>query len=178
MRFDMVSLGQLLGWFLSVVGFFVFIAKTRRSILISKLICDIGFCTQQLMVGAPTGALIQAIAVFRELVFYHREHKKWAAHRFWLYFFVVLMMLSPLFTWAGPVSLLPAVGSALAVYAFYCINPHYTRIYGLLSSVLWFFYSFLMGNYPMAFTSAVQILSAILGLLRDHHEARGAKQEN
>lgn len=175
---DLVAAGQILGLLLSAVGIYVFYAKTRRAILISKLVCDIGYCIQQIMLAAPTGALIQGIAAFRETVFYHRSSKKWASYRFWLYLFVVLMGVSPILTWAGPISLLPAIGSIVAVFAFYCEQPYHTRILGLLATIPWFIYSILMTNYGIALTTGFQIVSAVLGLVRDYREMHTAKSKH
>ena len=170
--FDMIAVGQAFGIVLSVVGFFVFLAKTRRGILIAKLTCDAGYCIQQIMLGATTGAMINAIAVFRDVVFYHRTEKKWAAHRFWLYFFVLVMGLSPVLTWMGPVSILPAAGSVIAVFGFYCRQPRHTRIQGLAAMIPWMIYAAIITNYGLMLTTVIQIISALLGLLRDHRTAR------
>ena len=175
---DLVSMGQILGLILSFVGFFIYYAKTRQGILTAKLICDIGYFFQQIMIGAYTGALINAIAVLREIVFYNRETHKWASHRLWLYLFVVLMALSPVFSWAGPVSLLPSVGSAVAVVGFYCKDPHYTRILGLAGTVPWLIYALLMSNWGLSLSGTVQTVSAVLGLVRDYRSRHktGAKK--
>ena len=167
LNLDIATVGQIFGIVLSVVGFFVFLAKTRQGILIAKLICDAGYCVQQLMLGANTGAMINAIAVLRDLVFYHRTDKKWAAHRFWLYFFLLVMGLSPVLTWMGPVSILPAAGSVIAVFAFYCKEPKHTRILGLLAMIPWMIYSMIITNYGLMITTVIQIVSALLGLIRD-----------
>ena len=165
---DLVTAGQILGLLLSFVGFFIYYAKTRQGILTAKLVCDIGYFFQQIMIGAHTGAVINAIAVLRELVFYHRDTHKWASHRFWLYLFIVLMGLSPVLTWMGPVSLLPAVGSAVAVIGFYCKDPHHTRILGLMGTLPWVVYAMIMTNYGQILSGTVQTVSAILGLARDY----------
>ena len=170
--FDMAAFGQVFGIVLSVVGFFVFLAKTRKGILIAKLICDGGYCLQQLMIGATTGAMINAIAVLRDIVFYLRNDKKWAAHRFWLYFFVVVMGLSPVLTWMGPVSILPAAGSVIAVFGFYCQKPLHTRLLGLLAMIPWLLYAMIITNYGLMLTCTIQIVSAVLGLLRDLRTAK------
>ena len=165
--FDTVALGQAFGIVLSFVGFFIYLAKTRRGILTAKLICDVGYCIQQIMIGATTGALINAIAIFREIVFYYRGDKQWASHRFWLYLFVVVMGLSPLPTWMGPVSLLPAVGSMVAVISFYCQNTQHTRILGFLAMIPWLLYAMIITNYGVILTTVIQLISAALGYIRD-----------
>ena len=173
--FDMMAIGQVLGLILSCFSFFIFFAKTRRGILTAKLICDIGYCFQQLMIGAPTGALLDVIAAFREVIFYHRQTKPWAAHRFWLWFFAVLMGLSPVFTWSGPVSLLPAFGSVIAVFSFYCLKPLHIRLLGLLATLPWFAYAIVTDNYGLILSSIIQLVSIFLGLYRDFREHKAIK---
>ena len=174
---DVNLIGQILGIFLSVVGFFVYFSKTRRGILGAKLTMDIGYAIQQAMVGAYTGALINGISIFREIVFYHRDKKKWAKPIFWLLFFIVITGLSPVLTWAGPISLLPAAGSIAAVIAFYCRDPHHTRLIGLVSLTLWLIYCIVIPNYGVLLTTAIQLISAILGLIRDYREKKRKSQK-
>ena len=164
---DMMAVGQILGLALSVFSFFIYFAKTRRGILATKLTCDIGYCIQQLMIGAPTGALLDIIAIFRELVFYQRQAKPWASHRFWPFFFAVLMGLSPALTWTGPVCILPAFGSVIAVFSFYCMNPRHIRLLGLLATLPWLTYAVLTSNYGLILSAFIQLISIFLGLLRD-----------
>ena len=171
---DMMAIGQVLGLILSAFSFFIYFGKTRQGILATKLTCDIGYCIQQLMIGAPTGALLDVIAAFREVIFYHRQTKKWASHRFWLYFFAVLMGLSPVFTWSGPVSLLPASGSVIAVFSFYCAKPLHIRLLGFLATLPWFAYAIITNNYGLILSSIIQLISIFLGLYRDYREIKAA----
>lgn len=166
---------QILGLFLCVISFFVYYCKKREQILFTKLTMDVLSGIQQAMVGASTGALINAIAVVRELIFYHRGRKKWADHIGWLFVFIVAMSISPFFTWQGFISLLPATGSALAVIAFYCKRPVHTRIFGLFAQILWLIYTALTFNLVAALQNTILITSAALGLLRDYKEYRRAK---
>ncbi len=170
--FDPSAVGQALGIVLALVGFFIYFAKTRRGILIAKLVCDAGYCIQQMMLGATTGALLNGIAVFREIVFYYRCDKKWASHRFWLYLFVVLMGISPVFTWMGAVSILPTAGSVVSVFAFYCEKPQHTRLLGLAAMLPWLIYAMIITNYGLLLTTTIQFFSAVLGLIRDYRTGK------
>ena len=85
--------------------------------------------------------MINGIAVARELIFYNRGRKKWASHIVWLFVFIGAMGISPVLTWQGPISILPAIGSSLAVMAFYCKRPTHTRIFGLFAQTLWLIYT-------------------------------------
>lgn len=168
--FDLYTFGQIFGIGISFIGFFVYFGKKRNSLLGSKIALDFGYFLQQLMIGAYTGAALNAIGVVRDVVFYNRERHKWASHRIWLYVFVLLMGLSPALTWMGPVSLLPATGSVLAVLGFYSLKPHHTRLFGLFAQSLWLAYSILILNVGIIITSAIQLVAVIAGLIRDYME--------
>lgn len=171
---DAMAIGQMLGLALALFSFFIYFGRTRRSILAAKLICDIGYCIQQLMIGAPTGALLDIIAIFREVIFYHRKTKPWAAHRFWLYLFAVLMGISPLFTWTGPISLLPAGGSVISVFSLYCEKPYHIRLLGLLATIPWLLYAIFTQNCGLILSAFIQLASIFLGLYRDYRERKAA----
>lgn len=170
--------GQLLGLLITVFSVFIYYAKRRNRILLTKLITDVLNVVQQALIGAYTGSLLNGIAVFREIVFYNRTRKKWASHIFWLFFFIFLMGLSPLLTWNGFISLLPAVGSVIAVVGFYMQNPTHTRILGIFSMAFWLAYSFITVNVGAVIQNVIMILSAIAGLIRDFAEIKKREKQN
>lgn len=160
-------IGQILSLSGPVLGFFVFYSKTRKQILTAKLSLDIMNVVQQVLVGAFTGALICNVMVFREIVFYYRGRKKWASHSLWLPVFLVLTALSPVFTWQGYQSLLPAIGSVISVFSFYSLNPSRTRFIGIFAHSFWLVYTILIFNIGGIIANVVQISAAIAGLIRD-----------
>lgn len=171
------TMGQILGFVLIVIGFFVYFGKTRRQILTAKLTTDVICVFQQAMIGALTGSLLNGIAVFREIVFYNRLDKKWAAHRFWLYFFLLLMGLAPVLTWEGWISLFPAIGSICAVIAFYMENPTHIRIAGLGTTILWLLYSVFTYNVGGIIQNIINIISIFVALARDYNATRRKEQK-
>ena len=122
------TVGQVLGIITMMIGFFIYYSKKRSSILMIKLVVDVLSIAQQLMIGASTGAMLNGIAAFREIVFYNRFSKKWAASPAWLWIFLILMGSSPILTWSGAISILPAAGSMLIALGFYMKDPTKIRI--------------------------------------------------
>ena len=172
------TIGQILGLVLIVIGFFVYYSKKRSTILAVKLSTDVICVFQQAMIGALTGSLLNGIAIFREVVFYNRLDKKWAAHRFWLYFFIVVMALAPILTWEGWISLFPALGSVCAVISFYMKNPTHIRIAGLGTTVLWLSYCIFTQNIGGIIQNIINLLSIFIALTRDCVAfLRGKKEE-
>ena len=167
-------IGQIFGLVISVFGFFVYFAKNRNRLLVVKLCYDFCSIAQSIMISALTGALINGVAVFREIVFFNRDKHKWASYRIWLYVFVVLMGASPALTWQGLPSILPAIGSALAVIGFYCRDTHHTRIIGLFAQSFWLAYTILIPNIGGIIANIIQLTAATLGLIRDHRDKKKA----
>ena len=165
-------IGQILGLVIAAISFFIYYAKKRSQILLSKLATDVLNVIQQAMIGAYTGSILNVVAIFREIVFYNRTRHKWASYKLWLFLFVVLMGASPFLTWAGPISILPALGSALAVVGFYLKNPTHTRIIGIFAHGLWLIYTVVTFNVGAILQNVILITSAIIGLIRDFIDKR------
>ena len=169
---------QSLGLFIATFSFFIYFGKKRGQILTAKLISDVLNVIQLTLLAAYTGAVINVIAVFREVVFYNRLRSKWAAHRLWLYVFVILMGLSPVLSWQGYISLLPALGSAIAVVGFYAQSPTHTRIIGLFAQSLWLVYALYILNLGAILQNTIMIVAIVTGLIRDYVAYRRQRKKN
>jgi hypothetical protein len=165
---SLYEFGQIFGILIAVLGLFTYSSKKRSTILLVKGTTDVLSTVQQTLIGAYTGASITLIAILRSFVFYNREKKKWASHKFWLWFFVVTIGSTPLFTWAGPESILPMVGSVIMVFGFYNLNPHATRILALFGHGLWLLYGIFHLNFGTVLSNVVYITAAIIGLVNDY----------
>ncbi len=165
---SLYEIGQIFGILIALLGLFTYSSKKRGSILLVKGTTDVLSTVQQTIIGAYTGALITLIAVFRSFVFFNREKKKWASHKFWLWFFVVVIGSTPLFTWAGIESLLPMVGSVIMVFGFYSLNPHTTRVLALFGHGLWLLYGIFHLNFGTILSNIIYLTAAVIGLIRDY----------
>ena len=165
--FSLYEFGQLFGILIALLGLFTYSSKKRGSILVVKGTADILSTVQQAIIGAYTGASVTLIAVFRSFVFFNRDKKKWASHKFWLWFFVVVIGATPLFTWAGIESLLPMAGSIIMVFGFYSLNPHNTRILALFGHGLWLLYGIFHLNFGTILSNVIYLSAAVIGLFRD-----------
>ena len=162
------EIGQIIGILNALIGFFTYLPRKRGAILAIKASTDAISTFQQIMIGAFTGASITAIAVFRGIVFANRGRKKWATHKFWLWFFAIVIGSTPIFTWAGFESLLPMAGSVIMVFGFYNMDPHKTRIHALFGHGLWLLYGIIRFNFGSLLSNVIYISAAIIGLINDH----------
>lgn len=69
---------QILGVLALVENAFIFLSRKRECILQRKLLSDILWMGNYLLLGAYTGAALNGIAILRELVFLQRDRRRWA----------------------------------------------------------------------------------------------------
>lgn len=171
--------GEIVGAVAIAEGFLIYFSKTKERMLICKFLSDFLWLVNLLCLGGWTGALLNAIAMGRETVFYLRDRKPLFAKRFWLWLFLAVTLISPAISLVkgdeGLFALLPAFGSAFAVFAFYHRDPAFTRRVGLLSQVLWLLYAIGIHNVSSAVCNGVLILSALCGMAR---QALANRREN
>lgn len=169
-------IGQIFGIVISLFGFLIFIQKTRKKVLITKLTCDFLSVFQQIMVGAYTGSIINGIAIARETVFYFRETKKWAQSKIWLIIFLVAMFGGSIVTWQGYVSLLPTIGSSFAVFGFYSKQLSLVRTLNIIAQSFWLAYGCIIFNIGTILGATFSIGGAIIGLINQNK--KNIKGEN
>lgn len=169
---DMIAHG--LGFVGLGMAAFIFLGKSRRQILTLKLISNVVWATHFFLIGAYSGMLLNIINLFRESIFYQKDKKAWAAHPFWICLFVGVSLLSSALTWQGMVSLLPAVGSAIAAIGYWCKKPMHIRMLNFPGVFLWFIYSIIMRTPSNVISNFVSLCSIGVGLFRD---VKGMKAE-
>lgn len=178
---------QIFGYCGVAISILIYSGKTRAQILICKFISDTLWFINLILIAGYTGALLNLIAMGREIVFYNRNRKAWAGHRIWFFVFMVLTLLSPAFEWIKIgeltwIPLLPAIGSVFAVVSFYSNRPAVMRYFGFAAQAFWLTYSFMLDNKSSIVCGVLTILSAVIGLVREtivkKHAEHRAKQES
>ncbi len=159
-------LGQIVGGAAVVAALFIFVSRSRKIILTTKLTADVLWTAHYLLIGGYTAACLNVIGVFREIVFYNRE-KKWASSRIWLYVFLGLTVAASLLTWEGPQSLLAMTGMILAVFSFWCRDPLHICLLSIPSEMSWLVYNILHRSVPGMISSSLAMVSMGIGIYRN-----------
>lgn len=169
--------GNLCGYVVVVLGGVMFLSTKRKQILTLKLITELFSLANMFLLGQFTGAALNVLNVGRSIVFYHREDKKWAQGYIWLFIFLGITLISPVMTWQGPISLLPAFGSALACIGYYMKKPLAMKCFILPGITLWLIYTILGNNYAPAVSNALSIISLVIGIVREIKKIKTARAQ-
>lgn len=169
-------IGNILGYIAVASGLIIFISVKRSRILALKIVSDSLFLIHEVCLALYSGAALHGIAVLRSLIFYQRGRRKWADHPFWLILFILLTLISPILTWAGPISLLPAIGSVVCVFAYYVKSTWMLRIFSFVGEGLWLLYGVFCYSIPITLFGVVALISLTIGMIREAHMRRKTRQ--
>lgn len=157
---------QSIGFLSMGLGFFIYLQKTRMRVLIVKLICDALTLLQLLLLEAYSGTLVLVVCIIRGIIFYNSVEHEWARKKFWVPLFVLISLGTSAISWAGPISLLPSVGTAVAIIGFGSPNPAATRLINIPGNGLWGIYHLCVGSWGGVGGSVLGVASAIIGFIK------------
>ncbi len=162
-------IAQVLGGIALVIGFLMYIFKSRGLILIFKGISDLLWASNYLLSQMYVACIVSVICVIRSIVFYFRDKRSDKQNTAWLIVFLILVFLSPCYDIfvlkKQAYVLLPAIGSIIAVFAFYQKKPNMVRLLGIISSVPWLIYTIVYFNLTAVLNSGIQITVGLVTLI-------------
>lgn len=139
--------------------------KTRKGLILSKLLSDVIWFLYYICLSAYSGAAIAVIGMIREIVFINRE-KKWAKHQGWLVFFLLLSFGSAIITWKNIFSILPCTASAISVISFWIGNPKLSRKLSYPISACMLTYNITSDAVIGVINEIFTIISSVIGTIR------------
>lgn len=156
---------QIIGIAAMIFSVFSFQMNKHKHIMIMQILATSLLGLQYFMLGAYTGMAVDAVAAIRGIVFYNKD-KKWASSNIWIAVFIVMFIVSGIFTWQGPSSLLMTGAMILNTFSFSFTKPKLVRSTILISSPLVLIYNIITGSIGGIINEICVELSSVVGLLR------------
>ena len=141
------------------ISFFV---KERNKLLIYQLICNFFYIASLILLEAWTGAITMIVGVvFVGAVYFFEKYNK--PKSVWLLIGLLIAMIAiTVFTWAGPISLLPFISNLVFKYGTWQTNKKVflgSQIF--LSSVMIFYNA----HYLLVSAMVIEILALIIAII-------------
>lgn len=159
-------IGQVVGVIAMIESFFIFQVTDRRKMVAMKLLDDLLWVTHFILISEYTAALTTGIAVFREIIFYHRGKQKWASSILWAVGFSVAFAACAPFTWVDIFSIFPAAASVVSTWVFWVNRTKTAKLIQLPSAVCMFIYSIVYSSYSGLLTQIITIVSIAIFFAR------------
>ena len=148
--------------------------KEKKPLMILQTASEAFVVAQYLVKGAITGSLIATVSFIRDLIFTkHHKHRTpvWVL----LILYAILTILT-IISWAGPLSLLPYIGSLIYTWSLWYGKVKWIRLGNALGNSPYLVYTLLTGNYALFIMTLLEVISSAIGFLR--HDVFKSKKKS
>ena len=138
--------------------------KKKRPLMILQTLSEAFIIAQYLVKGAITGSLMSVVSFIRDVIFMKfgtRRAPGWIL----LILYAVMIGLTGL-SWAGPISLLPLIGSIIYAFSLWYGEVKWIRLGNALGNTPYLAYTLLTGNYALFIMTLIEVISAAVGFWR------------
>ena len=152
------------------VGVAFFIAsyqiKSNKALFVCQLIGCAVFCLQFLLLGAYTGAVSLIINIIRNLLLSKVNDWKWVAGKTTMFVILAMLTAITIYTWAGPVSLLPLIAGAATTVGYWTNNAQKIRLSQFIGAPCGLLYDVLVHSWGGILNETIALISIIISVIR------------
>lgn len=162
----------IIGLFINVI---IFQQKKQERVLILQFVATIFWFTNFLLLGAMTGAILNAIGTVRALVYYFEKRTK-AKSVVWLMLFTIAYSVPFVLTfWIFGttlnvrnfiIELLPVIAMVAETVGLKLGTPKTLRILRGIASPMWLVYNCFAGSVGAILAEGLSLVSIVVGIIR------------
>ncbi len=138
--------------------------KKKRPLMILQTASEAFIVAQYLVKGALTGSFMSIVSFVRDIIF--TKYGKKRAPLWILLVLYVIMTVLTIVSWAGPLSLLPFVGSIIYAWSLWYGEVKWIRLGNAVGNSPYLIYTILTGNYALFIMTLLEVASAAIGFIR------------
>ena len=165
----MKIIAEIIGYAAVLLVFFMFQQNVRKKLIFCKLLIDFLWIIHFALLGGYTIVYTTSIAVFRELVFINRDRPFFKSVA-WLWLFIALYIITPVFTWEGIYSIFPVISSVVATVSLWVKSVKKTKAISLVVSSSQLVYEAALKSYSAMTYEIVTIISILISFLRKRNK--------
>lgn len=158
--------------------FSIYQQKSRKRMLICKLFADLSWVIHYICIGAVGGAIPNFVGIFREIIFFNRETKRWAGKPFWPVVFILINLGLGITTFKSPINILPITASVFVTVSLWLKKPEITKIISFPVSVVFLIYDIFVGSWIGVVNESASLVSIIISLVKIVKERKFDKNNN
>jgi len=157
-------LGQAFGVFALVCTVVSMQLKKKRPLMVLQTMSEAFIVAQYFIKGAFTGSFLAIVSFIRDVIFTHYGRRR--APLWILIVLYVIMTILTALSWAGPLSILPYVGSLIYAWSLWYGKVKWIRFGNAVGNSPYLVYTILTGNYALFAMTLFEVLSAAIGFIR------------
>lgn len=138
--------------------------KKKRHLMLLQTASEAFIVAQYLVKGAITGSFMAMVSFVRDIIF-TKYDKKRAPLWILLVIYVIMTILTAI-SWAGPLSLLPYIGSLIYAWTLWYGKTKWIRLGNAVGNSPYLIYTLLTGNYALFIMTLLEVISSAVGFIR------------
>lgn len=138
--------------------------KRKKHLMILQTASEAFIVAQYFVKNAFTGSLMSIVAFIRDIIF--TKYEKRRAPLWILIALYTVMTILTIVSWAGPLSLLPYVGSLIYAWSLWYGKVKWIRAGNAIGNSPYLIYTILTGNYALFIMTLLEVIAAIIGFIR------------
>ena len=140
--------------------------NTKKKVLIYKIFSTALYALQYLILGALSAVVTNIIGVIRDYILYRYAKENKEVPILILYIYIIIVLVSGVFTFNGLISILPILLSILTTYSVWQNNLKKYRGITVIIIILWTIYNFAVNAYANAIGNIFSLIIAIIAIIR------------
>lgn len=156
---------QAIGFLGLFIGVIAFQFKKHGNIVLAKMISELIFSIQYVLLGAWTAAILDCFSVIRNLLFRSFVKRKISTTPV-IILFGTFVLITGFFTYDGILSLFPIGSKLLTTISYGMKNEKLLRFITLPSCILWIIYNISVGSIAGALTDLISLGSLLLAIYK------------
>lgn len=138
--------------------------KKKKTLMVLQTASEAFIVAQYFVKNAITGSFMSIVAFVRDIIF-----TKYEKHRtpLWVLLIIyVVMTILTVISWAGPLSLLPYMGSLIYAWSLWYGKVKWIRIGNAIGNSPYLIYTVLTSNYALFIMTLLEVIAALFGFFR------------
>lgn len=162
---------QVIGFVAFLLAVLTFQSNKHKNITLIKCASDALFVVQFIMLGAYTGAMMNGIGCVRNIVYARLVDKKKDV-KIAVIIFSIVVIVSGIATWNGPISLLAICGKLLSTLSYAFKNPKNVRRMTIPVCLVWGIYDLICGSWAGVLTEIFTLTSIAIAYFRFEYKKK------
>lgn len=169
---------QIVGMVALLINVLSYQFNERKKILLMQFFSGAFFTLHYFLLGAYAGAVTNLLSVLRALCFTQRGKHKWASIPAIPISFVILSIISTVFTYQNILSIVPTIAFAFNSVALWSNRPRTTRIFTIPNNSLFLIYNIANASYSGIISDTFVLISLLVAFIRFDILKKPLKEKN
>ena len=141
--------------------------KSNRALFVFQSIGSVLFGVQFLLLGQLSGCLSLFMIIVRNLMLAKYKEWAWVRWKGWIGIYTAAFIAIMVFTWNGPISILPFLAVEVGTIMYWTNNARNIRLANLVcASPCWLIFDILVGSIGGILNETILIVSILVSIYR------------